>query len=452
MKLSRALRLSAGDVVALTGGGGKTTTMFRLAEELANHPSKKMRVLTTTSTRILVGQILHAAAHVVFNPAESLVDILTRLDDALAKYNQVLLTGSIDIELNKAMGVPIKLIDALADSGRVGVIIVEADGARERPFKAPAEHEPVIPTRTTIAVPMVGLDVVGQPLNDGYVHRAALVSALSGTNLGEPVTVSTVTAVLSHPQGGLKHIPSTARVIPLLNKAEGPASLATGRELAAELLACGRIEAVAIGAVQTAKDPIVEVYGRTAAIILAAGGSTRFGSAKQLARWGQKTFIESVVDVALAARAQPVVVVLGAEAERCRAALGNRPVEVVVNEAWAEGQSTSMKAGLAALPPNISSAIFLLVDLPGITPEVVGKLVQRHRQTLAPIVWPEYEGQRGNPVLFDRRLFPQLRQISGDTGGRPLVLAYQDQAERVQVQNRAILQDFDRPEDLVEIS
>jgi molybdenum cofactor cytidylyltransferase len=67
---------------------------------------------------------------------------------------------------------------------------------------------------------------------------------------------------------------------------------------------------------------------------------------------------------------------------------------------------------------------------------------------LAPLVWPEYEGQRGNPILFDRALFPELEQVSGDTGGRPVVMKYKDQAERVAVAQRGVLEDFDRPEDL----
>jgi molybdenum cofactor cytidylyltransferase len=107
-----------------------------------------------------------------------------------------------------------------------------------------------------------------------------------------------------------------------------------------------------------------------------------------------------------------------------------------------------MQAGLAALPDNISSALFLLVDLPGLTPATIDALIERHRRTLAPVVWPEFEGQRGNPVLFDRRLFPDLAQISGDTGGRPLIRAYQDQAGRVAVDDEGILRDVDRPEDL----
>jgi molybdenum cofactor cytidylyltransferase len=123
-------------------------------------------------------------------------------------------------------------------------------------------------------------------------------------------------------------------------------------------------------------------------------------------------------------------------------------VQVVINEAWAQGQSTSMQAGLTALPDNIGCAIFMLVDLPGVTPDLINSLILRHRQTLAPLVWPEFEGRRGNPVLFDRRLFAELGEVSGDTGGKPVLLRYQTQAECVAVTDPAILQDIDRVEDL----
>lgn len=479
MNLSRALGITAGDVVAFVGGGGKTTAMFQLANELA----PRLRVLTTTTTRIFAAQIKRSPAHVTFNSAQqTAADILPHLDAALAAHGQVLLIGQADPASGKAFGLPPEIIDALAASGRFDVILNEADGSRMRPLKAPAAHEPVIPAGTTLVVPVVGLDVLGQPLGDNTVHRAGLVSQLSGTAIGQPVTTGTVAALLCHPDGGLKHIPVQARVAPLLNKVdisrsgaspeverisageevwktahpqeglgsrEPPAQrLAAAREIAGNLLACERVDSVVIGAVQQAASPVVEVHSRVAAVILAAGGSTRFGSPKQLARWGDKTFIEQVVDNALASGASPVVVVLGAEVEQCRALLRSRPVEIVLNPAWAEGQSTSLQAGLAALPANVGGALFLLVDLPGVTPALLNELIQRHRETLAPLIWPEFEGQRSNPVLFDRALFPELRHISGDTGGRPLLLKYKDQAERVRVMEAGVLQDFDRLEDL----
>ena len=116
-----------------------------------------------------------------------------------------------------------------------------------------------------------------------------------------------------------------------------------------------------------------------------------------------------MVKTALASQANPVIVVLGAETEQCRSVLAGLPVQIVHNRSWAEGQSTSMKAGLEMLPQATSSVIFLLVDLPAVTPELIDTVIERYRQTAAPIVWPEYAGRRGNPVLFDRVLFSELR-------------------------------------------
>jgi molybdenum cofactor cytidylyltransferase len=447
MKLAQALRIKTGEVVAFVGGGGKTTAMFRLAAELARD---SRRVLLTTSTRIFAAQIKRASAHLTFDPTwQILSDILPRLEAALDRHSQVLLIGQADPDSGKAFGVSPETVDTLAATGRFEVILNEADGSRMRPFKAPAAHEPVIPASTTLVVPVVGVDILGQPLSDETVHRAELVSQLSGLALGQPITPETIVAVLTHPQGGLKNVPNQARVVPLLNKVESETNLRTARHIAAALLKTAAIDSVAIGAVQKDITPISEVWGRPALVILAAGGSSRFGSPKQLAQWQGQTFLERAVKTALAVQeAHSVTVVLGAAVEQCRPLLENYPVKIVFNERWAEGQSTSMQAGLAALPPNSGSVLFLLVDLPRITPELISTLIHCHRATLAPIVWPEFAGKRGNPVLFDQALFPELLKISGDTGGRPLLKAYQAEAERVAVDTPAILQDVDRPEDL----
>ena len=187
-----------------------------------------------------------------------------------------------------------------------------------------------------------------------------------------------------------------------------------------------------------------------AAVILAAGASSRFGSPKQLAFWQNSTFLETVVDTALAAPANPVIVVLGANADACRRKLGNRrQVTLVINENWAEGQSTSMKAGLKAVPDSAEAALFLLVDQPLIQPETIAKLVERYQQTQTPLVWPEFEGKRGNPVLFSRSLFAQMMRVKGDTGARPVLMKYKSQAERVSVLDEGVLLDFDKPEDML---
>jgi molybdenum cofactor cytidylyltransferase len=443
MDLKRALRIQPKEIVAFVGGGGKTSAMFRLADELV---AQGQHVVTTTTTRIFAAQIALAPQHIIHRQGQSTHQLITSLTRQLTSHPHILVIGEPDYEIGKAFGVGPDLVQAMASIPEVDVILNEADGSRMRPFKAPADHEPVVPGCTTLLVPVIGVETLGRPLTDRYVHRAARVAELAGVRVGAEVTSEIVAAVLTHPQGGLKGLPPGARAVPLINKVESPQRLAAARDLAGQLMAHPRVDAVVIGAVQ-GEDPVTEVYGRVAAIVLAGGASKRYGTPKQLLPWEGDTLLGHVADAALASEASPVVMVLGHRAGACRVALGERPLTVVVNADWAQGQSTSVRVGLAALPPNVSAALFLLVDQPGIAPAIINTLIERHRATLAPVVWPEYNGRRGNPVLFDRALFPQLARLTGDTGGRSVLQAHADQAERVPVSAPGVLFDIDTPDD-----
>lgn len=443
MDLHRALRIQSGEVVAFVGGGGKTTAMFRLAGELV---ARRQRVITTTTTRIFAAQIALAPHHMIHPQGQATHQFIASLARELTSHPHILVTGQPDHEIGKAYGVEPAALEAIASMPEVDAVLNEADGSRMRSFKAPADHEPVVPDCTTLLVPVAGVDTLGHPLTDKYVHRAERVAELAEVEVGVEVTTEIVTAVLAHPQGGLKGLPPNARTIPIINKVESREQLTAARDLARRLLAHHEIDDVAIGAVQH-EDPVNEVWGRVGAVVLAAGASTRLGTPKQLLPWGEDTLLGHVVDTVLSSEADPVVVVLGHQADACRAALGNRPVKVVVNSGWAQGQSSSLQAGLAALPANVSAALFPLVDQPGVAPSVIDSLIARHRTTLAPVIWPEHDGRRGNPVLFDRVIFPQLMSLTGDTGGRPVLRAHAEQAERVSVSDPGILFDIDTQDD-----
>ena len=443
MELHRALRIQSGEVVAFVGGGGKTTAMFRLADELV---ARRQRVVTTTTTRIFAAQIALAPHHIIHPQGQATHQLIALLTRELTSHSHILVTGRPDHEIGKAYGVEPAAVEAIASMPGVDAVLNEADGSRMRPFKAPADHEPVVPDHTTLLVPMVGIDTLGHPLTDKYVHRAERVAELARVEVGVEVTTEIVTEVLAHPQGGLKGLPPNARAVPLINKVESGEQLTAARDLARRLLARYQIDDVTIGAVQN-EDPVNEMWGQVGAVVLAAGESKRLGTPKQLLAWGEDTLLGHVVDTVLASQADPVVVVLGHQADACRAALGDRPVKVVINSDWAQGQSSSLQAGLAALPAGVSAALFPLVDQPGVTSAVIDALIERHRATLAPVIWPEHHGQRGNPVLFDRINFPQLVRLSGDTGGRPVLRAHAKRAERVMVSDPGVLFDIDTPND-----
>ncbi|MGD9099038.1 MAG: selenium cofactor biosynthesis protein YqeC [Anaerolineae bacterium] len=453
MKLSRALRVQRGDVVALVGAGGKTSAMFCLGHELA---TQGWRVVSTTSTHLGADQVAQVP-HAVVQSTQEIACLAHQI------WPHTLLVGPINPKTNKAPGLPPGLIARIPTLLSADVVINEADGARMLPFKAPADYEPVITPGTTLVVPVVGVDVIGQALDAAHVHRPERVAALTGAEPGQTITPALVATVLTHPQGGLKDVPHQARVVALVNKVQTPQELSVARRLADLLLDAPRIEAVAIGAVQEEAAPVRLVRNRVALVVLAAGESRRFGRLKQLLPWGDGgTLLTHALDVALASRVRPVLVVLGCRAEDCRAVLGDpltssgqsspyRAVAVIVNPDWTEGQSTSVRAGLAALPENVGAVVFHLADLPGVTPGVIEALIARHEATLAPVVWPEYEGQRGNPVLLDRDTFPALQRLTGDVGARPVIMAYAraGDVERVAVEEPGVLLDVDSPQDLV---
>jgi molybdenum cofactor cytidylyltransferase len=253
MTLADALRMTADESVALVGGGGKTTAMFRLAREMG---ARGGRAITTTTTRIFGAQIALAPAHV---PAAEATR--ERVAAALAVHGHVLVIGPTEAGSGKAEGVSLDLFRLLRAWFPDVCILNEADGSRMRPFKAPADYEPVIPPETTLVVPVVGADVFGAPLDAEHVHRPELVSALSGAPMGARVTPAIVARVLAHPDGGRKGVPAGARVIVLINKVDTLPDRAPARETAACLLREPAIHSVVLASVR-AEEPVLEVCAR----------------------------------------------------------------------------------------------------------------------------------------------------------------------------------------------
>ena len=271
MNLMRALRVQRGDVVTLVGGGGKTTLMFALATAAAR---AGWRVVTTMTTHIYAGQTVHAPAVLTLTDPGA-PDV--RLASLLAAHGHVLVVGSAADEPMRLQGIAPEQVDRIAALDGVDIVIVEGDGARRLPFKAPAAHEPVIPSATTLLIPVVGLDIIGKPLTPAYVHRPALVARLAGAVEGELVAPEMVATVLAHPDGGAKGLPAGARLAPFLNKADDAAALEAGRAIARSLLSQPQVDSITIGAL-AGPEPVREVWSRVGVVVLAGGDAQRFGA------------------------------------------------------------------------------------------------------------------------------------------------------------------------------
>lgn len=186
---------------------------------------------------------------------------------------------------------------------------------------------------------------------------------------------------------------------------------------------------------------------RVAAVILAAGGSKRMGTPKQLLPFRGQPLLRSVTESVCSSGVAQVIVVVGASAGRVVRALDGMPVEIVVNESWSQGLSTSVHAGLGAVLPSMRAAVMVLADQPMLTCELLETLVARYKETGALVVAPYHRGRRGNPVVFDRALFRELLETRGDEGGRAVIARHSRDIVRVDVDEPLASLDIDTPED-----
>ncbi|MEE8472066.1 MAG: selenium cofactor biosynthesis protein YqeC, partial [Dehalococcoidia bacterium] len=164
--------------------------------------------------------------------------LLARLPRCLGRHPLAAVGSALDSD-GKVVGIDPDWVGPLRGLPGIGNIIIEADGAAGRPFKAPRSHEPVIPDQCDLVVPIVGIDAVGKVLGEEWVHRAERVAALASIDLGQPVTAEVVATVMLHPQGNIKGAPPGARVVPLINKVDDDNLLDRARELARRLLERG---------------------------------------------------------------------------------------------------------------------------------------------------------------------------------------------------------------------
>ena len=448
MKLSAALRLSDLPRLALAGAGGKTSALFCLGRELLPaHPT----VILTTTTHLGAWQVSAGDSHIIINAIQD-CDRLAESPPGL-----IVVSGPLGDARRYRGLTPPALERLLQHADEHGIpLLVEADGARLLPLKAPAEHEPVIPEFVDSVLVCAGLNALDQPLTAEWVHRPEQFARLSGLRPGEAITPEALSRVLAHPQGGLKNIPPAARRVLLLNQADSAHKQAQAHAIAMQvqqafhsviIAALSCLPDGAVSGIEQSSPPaqLHAVHASIAGVILAAGGASRYGQPKQLLAWQGQPMVRHVAQIVLQAGLAPVVVVTGAVADQVSAALGGLPVRLVNNPHWQSGQSTSLQAGLSALPPTAGGVVFLLADQPNLSAALVQALVEEHSRTLAPIVAPLVDGQRANPVLFDPITFPDLIQVSGDMGGRQLFSKYP--LRYVPWHDRAVLLDVDTPQD-----
>lgn len=184
-----------------------------------------------------------------------------------------------------------------------------------------------------------------------------------------------------------------------------------------------------------------------AGLILAAGESSRMGQDKALLAYRGSTFLETAIATLRAAGVAPIFVVLGHHADEIRRATNFQGAEVVVNENYSLGQTSSLQAGLRALAnPEVEAVVLWLVDHPAVSAETVGKLIAHYRESKAPVVIPRYQKERGHPVLIARALFHELLGLGPSEGANTVIRKHRSETQWVEVDDRGVQLDIDDPE------
>ena len=428
LSLARALRMDSASCVAFAGAGGKTTAMVKLARELGSN------VIVTATTHLGKWQTEFADKHII-TEANSLEEIEKGFQGIF------LITGRLDGERTKPISN--ELLRWLYGHCKKHSIplLIEADGSRQKPLKGWAEYEPPIPEFADLVVQVIGMSGIGKTLSDEYIHRPEIFSKLSGLKQGERIGADAIIRVLTHPKGGLKNIPKDTRRVVLLNQADTPEFQSAAQAMKSPLLRAYHAVIVA----SLASKNIYAVHEPIAGIVLAAGGSTRFGKPKQLLDWKGQPFVRAVSETAIRAGLSPIVVVTGANAEQVEAAISDLDVIFVRNADWQSGQGSSIREAVKSLTDTqVGGAVFLLSDQPQVSTAVIRALREKHTEELSSIVAPMVIDRRGNPVLFDRVTFPDLMTIEGDTGGRAIFHKYR--VEYLPWHDDSLLLDVDTPE------
>jgi len=250
-KLTQILNIQKNSVIAVTGGGGKTTSIYAIAREAAD---MGWSVLITTTTAMFHPDLESRDYDQLFiNGDQPLSDPNKKWESGVTVAARI-----FDHKTGKTLGFEPETIDKLATASIFDLILVEADGAKNRPIKAPADHEPVIPDSTDVILGLIGLDALDKPLNDDHVHRPQLLSELSGVTLDSPITAQVIESLIHSPLGIFKKSPTSARRVVILNKAAESNYAAKGREIGEAVLAnSDQVDTVLICEMQ-APNPVLD--------------------------------------------------------------------------------------------------------------------------------------------------------------------------------------------------
>ena len=439
MELWQALRCKPGIQIAAVGAGGKSTLLFELARQI---PGK---AIVTTTTHLSIDQTQWGDV-LLYDNDPHITEKIRSCDN-----NSVIVIVSSNMHGERASGpseLVLRQIHELCRQESISLLI-EADGSKRLPLKAPAEHEPVIPPWVDLVLYIVGCSAIGKQLNDQNVFRPEQFSKLSGLALNQNIDASAITAMLDNPLGGLKGIPAQSRAIVIFTQTDQLDALSVQtvkNSISGILRKYSSVGLLAMDSMENKWNHKFEMHEQTAGVILAAGESSRFGQSKQLLQYKGHSFLRHTILRALEAGLWPVICVLGSKMESMKPELDGLQVTILENPNWMQGQSTSVREAVSYLQENttVGGAMFFTVDQPLLTVKTIKSIIDTHNQNIGRTIVPAAGGKPGSPVLFDADHMTLMLSIVGDKGGRAIL--NQVDHKTLEIDDPDELMDVDTPE------
>lgn len=426
------------DQIAWIGGGGKTSLIFAVAKELY---SEKCFITTTTKMGINEKK---------FADISNSYDEDTHPDLTSSIGINFIYKGNHQVEKDKIIGLDTDQLEKISKQLRNEntPLLIEADGSKQKPLKMHADHEPVIPDFVNKVCVVVGLSAIGKTLDHKNFHRPELISDFLQIPIGCQIGWQNLFDLLTKEDGYLKKIPKHAKRILFLHQADEINDHTEIKNLALKLK--NYYDDILLSSIKSNSLSIHAHWGSLSCAIIAAGGSTRFGSPKQLAIYNHKTFIENVIDTALKINFSEVSVVLGANFESILPTIRHYPIHIIHNQQWEKGQATSVNKSVAHLSKReIEGIIFLVVDQPQLRVELLKNVIHKFAYEKNNVIVHSYNNQNRHPILFSRSTFDDLLRIGGEEGGRQLFEKYPP--TKIPILDPYYALDVDRVEDLNEL-
>lgn len=432
MRFERAFDLAPGDVVAFIGAGGKTSLMVSLGYELAE---AGWRVLATTTTRLATDQLDLFPCTMAARAAPRAIS------EALTEHQFVLLHEQI--RSGSVYGPAPEWTRRLLDSVDSDILLVEADEAAGMPFKAPLMDEPQVPLETSVVISVASLRALGLPLDRDHVYNPAAMIERYGFVENSPIKSPWLAQVLRDEQLGLRGVPAAARVIVFLNQTPKHGfKRGRARMIARLSLKSERINAVALGSVRGA-EPVFELQRRVGALVLATGASPCKDRDRMLRSPERgRPAVAQITEKVQRSRIDHIRLVTGHRRAEVRAATRHLGVRAAHDRAHQSGGAVSaLKAGLRALPNQLSAVLVAPGDQARLQPKVIYHVLAAYARGDGDFIIPRFRGRSGYPVLIDSHYWPDLLKLPRASGFKAIAQRFLDDVTFLDVDSDSIFHD-----------